>query len=177
MANFKTRHLNSYETIMTKILIDLCINKMILCYSLGLFLFGGCNSNSQKSFESPYATFVTHQTAIDNGNIDVLWNTYSKSYQNQQIRSTWRREWEEINANEQKALLEREITKEKVINDKIAYLLLDSSTLKNERESPFVYFVNESGNWKITTHLDSTFHKFLEQAIESGDYKLPDQQE
>lgn len=162
---------------MTKISDNLCINKTILCYSLGLFLFGGCNSNSQKSFESPYATFVTHQTAIDNGNIDVLWNTYSKSFQNQQIRSTWRREWEEINANEQKALLRREITKEKVINDKIAYLLLDSTTLKNERESPFVYFVNESGNWKITTHLDSTFHKFLEQAIENGDYKLPDQQE
>jgi membrane peptidoglycan carboxypeptidase len=73
-----------------------------------------------------------------------------------------------------RALLRREITKEEVINDQIAYLLFDPTTLENERQSPFFYFIREEGGWKITTHLDSTFHQALEKAIETGDYKLPE---
>tara|TARA_B100001250_G_scaffold414599_1_gene454363 strand:- start:24408 stop:24893 length:486 start_codon:yes stop_codon:yes gene_type:complete len=161
---------------MTNNSVILLIIQRLFYYSLILLFTEACNSQTDKAFDSPYSTFVTHQTAIDEGNTDIIWNTYSKSYQNQQVRSTWRRKWEEMDPSKRKALLRREITKEQVINSRIAYLLLDSTTLTNDRESPFVYFINELGNWKITTHLDSSFHNSLEQAIESGDYKLPDQQ-
>ncbi len=160
---------------MTDKLAILIISRRLFYYILFLFFWEGCNRETDNAFDSPYTTFVTHQTAIDQGNVDLIWNTYSRSYQNQQVRSTWRREWKKMDASERKALLRREITKEQVINDHIAYLLLDSTTLKSDRESPFVYFVKELGHWKITTHLDSTFHNSLEQAIENGDYKLPDQ--
>ena len=141
-----------------------------------LFLGAGCQKKTDNAYDSPYATFSTHQAAIEQNNIELLWETFSTSYKDQQIRSSWRREWQEMDPIERKALLRREITKEQVINDEIAYLLLDSTTLRSDRESPFVYFINELGNWKITTHLDSSFHNSLEQAIENGDYKLPDQQ-
>jgi hypothetical protein len=53
-------------------------------------------------------------------------------------------------------------------------LLFDTSTLGDKRASPFFYFIHEPDGWKITSHLDSTFHQELEQAIERGEYKLPD---
>ena len=72
------------------------------------------------------------------------------------------------------ALLRREISEEEIINDQIAYLLFDPTPLESERQSPFFYFIRENKEWKITTHLDSTFHQALERAIEQGEYKLPE---
>jgi hypothetical protein len=151
------------------------LSKSIFFCSLLLFLASGCQKTTENAFDSPYATFSSHQTAIGQDNIELIWETFSTFYKNQQVRSSWRRQWEQMDSIERKALLQREITKEQVINDEIAYLLLDSTTLKNDRESPFVYFVKEKGKWKITTHLDSTFHNSLERAIETGEYMLPDQ--
>ena len=92
----------------------------------------------------------------------------------QQVRASWRRQWREMPSEKTTALLRREISREEVINDQIAYLLFDPTTLENERQSPFVYFIRENGGWKITTHLDSTFHQALQRAIEMGEYKLPE---
>ena len=151
------------------------LNTRIFCLMLLLFWGASCQRKTDNTFDSPYATFSTHQTAIEQNNIELIWETFSTSYQNQQVRSSWRREWEQMDSIERKALLRREITKEQVINEEIAYLLLDSTTLRSDSEPPFVYFVKEVDDWKITTHLDSTFHNSLERAIESGEYKLPDQ--
>tara|TARA_B100001094_G_scaffold76885_1_gene73230 strand:+ start:221 stop:712 length:492 start_codon:yes stop_codon:yes gene_type:complete len=151
------------------------LNSRIFFYMLLLFLWAGCQKKTDNAYDSPYATFSTHQAAIEQNNIELLWETFSTSYKDQQVRSSWRREWQEMDSIERKALLRREITKEQVINDEIAYLLLDSTTLRSDRESPFIYFVKEVSDWKITTHLDSNFHNSLERAIESGQYKLPDQ--
>ena len=97
-----------------------------------------------------------------------------RTYRDQQVRASWRRQWREMPSEKTTALLRREISKEEVINDQIAYLLFDPTTLENERQSPFFYFIRENGGWKITTHLDSTFHQALERAIEQGEYKLPE---
>jgi hypothetical protein len=133
----------------------------------------GCNAQNG-GYETPYATFRAHQQAIEEGDLDLLWSTYSLAFRDQQVRATWRRYWREMPSEKTRALLRREITKEEVINDQIAYLLFDPTTLENERQSPFFYFIREEGGWKITTHLDSTFHQALEKAIETGDYKLPE---
>ena len=148
----------------------------LLPRALGALLFGillSCSSQDGQ-FETPYDTFRAHQQAIKEGDLDLLWKTYSQAYRDQQVRANWRRQWREMPSEKTTALLRREISKEEVINDQIAYLLFDPTTLENERQSPFSYFIRENGRWKITTHLDSTFHQALERAIEQGEYKLPE---
>ncbi len=149
--------------------------KLFACAATALFLclYWGCDAQNER-FDTPYATFSAHQQAIEKSDLDLLWDTYSLAYRNQQVRATWRRQWREMPPEKTRALLRREITKEEVINDQIAYLLLDPTTLESERQSPFFYFIRESDGWKITTHLDSSFHQALERAIEKGDYKLPE---
>ena len=61
----------------------------------------------------------------------------------------------------------------KTINQRIGYLLFDPTTLNSPQASPFFYFIREPEGWKLTTHLDSLFHRELEQAIAKGEFKLP----
>jgi hypothetical protein len=140
-----------------------------------LCILVGCAQESDKRFDSPEATFHTYRQALEEGDLDLLWSCYSQSYHDQQVRATWRRQWRETAAEKGKALRRREINREQIINEQIAYLLFDASTLENQRQSPFFYFIHEKEGWKITTHLDSTFHRELEAAIERGEFKLPDQ--
>ncbi|MGY8822765.1 MAG: hypothetical protein ACKVJG_02335 [Candidatus Latescibacterota bacterium] len=139
-----------------------------------LSTFTGCSDQDTQRFDTPAATFNTHRQAIEQGDLDLLWETYSLSYRNQQVRATWRRQWQETAPEKIKTLRQREIAREEIINDEIAYLLFDPTTLENERQSPFYYFIREENGWKITTHLDSSFHHALEKAIEQGEYKLPE---
>ena len=148
----------------------------LLPQTFGALLFGlllSCGSQNEQ-FETPYDTFRTHQKAIKEGDLDLLWRTYSLAYRDQQVRASWRRLWREMPSEKTTALLQREISEEEIINDQIAYLLFDPTTLESERQSPFFYFIRENKEWKITTHLDSTFHQALERAIEQGEYKLPE---
>lgn len=148
----------------------------LLPRAFGALLFGlllSCGSQDEQ-FETPYDTFRAHQEAIKEGDLDLLWKTYSLAYRDQQVRASWRRQWREMPNEKTTALLRREISEEEIINDQIAYLLFDPTTLESERQSPFFYFIRESEGWKITTHLDSTFHQALERAIEQGEYKLPE---
>lgn len=139
-----------------------------------LWIFIGCSDQVNQRFDTPAATFQTHRQAANNGDLDLLWETYSLSYRDQQVRATWRRQWQEMAPEKIKGLQQREIAREEIINDEIAYLLFDPTTLEDERQSPFYYFIREDAGWKITTHLDSSFHQALEKAIESGEYKLPE---
>ena len=148
----------------------------LLPRAFGALLFGlllSCGPQDEQ-FKTPYETFRAHQEAIREGDLNLLWKTYSLAYRDQQVRASWRRQWREKPSEKTTALLQREISEEKIINDHIAYLLFDPTTLENERQSPFLYFIRENKEWKITTHLDSTFHQALERAIEQGEYKLPE---
>ena len=142
---------------------------------LVLLVFASCSSEeANQRFSDPAATFQTYKQALEDSNFDLLWECFSLSQKENNERQAWTDDWQQKTQNEIKSHLRREIAQEQIINEHIAYLLFDTSTLGDKRASPFFYFIHEPDGWKITSHLDSTFHQELEQAIERGEYKLPD---
>lgn len=133
-------------------------------------------SRTESRFATPGATFRTYQKAVAAQDLDLLWECYARGFHDSLPagREAWAAEWAAGDPAQRAAELRREITEERVINDRIGYLLFDPSTLTSRRESPFFYFVHETGGWKITTHLDTLFQHELETAIQKGEYKLPD---
>lgn len=132
-------------------------------------------SSEDPAFSTPAATFKTYKHAIATGDLDLLWSCLSTSYQSSVYkgdRAALAREWKEHPEQLQSAL-RREIAQEKPINGRIGYLLFDPTTLNSPQASPFFYFIREAEGWKLTTHLDSLFHRELEQAIAKGEFKLP----
>ena len=106
-----------------------------------------------------------------------MWSCYSQSYKESMFGGdfgAWSRTWQERDADWIQAQLAREITDERVINERIAYLHFDPSTLESAQAPPFSYFLKEADGWKMTTHLDSLFHRELERAIAEGQFNLPD---
>jgi hypothetical protein len=146
-----------------------------LCFLSGLFACMAACGNEDAAFATPAATFKTYKRAIAAGDLDLLWSCLSTSYRNSVYngdRAALAREWQEHPEQLQSAL-RREIAQEKPINDRIGYLLFDPTTLNSPQTSPFFYFIREDEGWKLTTHLDSLFHRELEQAIAKGEFKLP----
>lgn len=142
---------------------------------LALFIFYGCHSEDiDQRFSHPAQTFQTYKYAIENNDFDLLWECFDSSQMEGEDRQDFVEQWRQKTPAEIKGHLRREIAEERIINERIGYLLFDSSTLGDERSSPFFYFLRDSSGWKITSHLDSTFHQELEQAIERGEFKLPD---
>ena len=141
-----------------------------------LIAFGGCGDKEigEQRFADPASTFRTYKQALEQGDYDLLWECYSLSQKGDEERQAWLERWRQRPSAEIKARLRHEISQEQIINERIGYLLFDASTLSDKRASPFFYFIREGDGWKITSHLDSTFHHELEQAIERGEYKLPD---
>jgi len=135
----------------------------------------GC-SKTDLRFASPAATFKTYQKALATRDLDLLWSCYSDTYKASLApdRDAWIRAWEQKSDAQIAAELRREIAEEQTINDRIGYLLFDATTLESKQASPFFYFMRDQGSWKITTHLDSVFHRELERAINRGEFKLPD---
>lgn len=132
-------------------------------------------SSEDPAFSTPAATFKTYKQAIATGDLDLLWSCLSVSYRASiynDDRAALAREWKEHPEQLQSAL-RREIAQEKAINGRIGYLLFDPTTLSSPQVSPFFYFIREPKGWKLTTHLDSLFHRELEQAIAKGEFKLP----
>lgn len=145
--------------------------QLLLCLALVL----GCNSGDiDQRFSHPAQTFQTYKYALENRDFDLLWECFNSSQREGEDRRGFVERWQQKTPAEIKAHLRREIAEERIINERIGYLLFDSSTLDDERASPFFYFLRDPSGWKITSHLDSTFHQELEQAIERGEYKLPD---
>ncbi|HIG52587.1 MAG TPA: hypothetical protein EYG11_20440 [Candidatus Latescibacteria bacterium] len=142
---------------------------------LALLVFASCSSEeANQRFSDPAATFQTYKHALEESDFDLLWECFSLSQKESSERQAWIDDWRQKTQNEIKSHLRREIAQEQIINKRIAYLLFDTSTLGDKRASPFFYFIHEPDGWKITSHLDTTFHQELEQAIESGEYKLPE---
>ena len=143
---------------------------LLLC---ALSALVGCH-REDPAFASPAATFKTYKNALAAGDMDLLWSCLSASYRASAYgddRAALTREWEK-DPRPLKAALRREIAGEQLINERIGYLLFDATTLAPQ-VSPFFYFIREPEGWKITTHLDSLFHRELEQAIARGEFKLP----
>ena len=142
----------------------------------GLFASGCGDEAVDSRFASPYDTFKARQQALAKRDFALLWSCFSDSYRTGVYEGnfeTWMREWGQKGDDEIETELRREIAEERLINEHIGYLLFDTSTLESPRSSPFFYFIREADGWKITTFLDSVFHRELEQAIERGEYHLP----
>ena len=145
--------------------------QLFLCLAL---LYGCASEDTDQRFAHPAQTFQTYKSALEDRDFGLLWECFNASQQDGEDRQDFIERWQQKTPAEIKAQLRREIAEERIINERIGYLLFDSSTLDDERTSPFFYFLRDSDGWKITSHLDSTFHQELEQAIERGEFKLPD---
>ena len=152
-----------------------------LIFVLGLLILlslSGCGGEDETEgpFSSPYATFKTRQQALAAKDFDLLWSCLSTNYKMGVYKGdfeTWKREWSQKGDGAIENELRREVTDERLINQRIGYLLFDTSTLDSSRASPFFYFIREPEGWKVTTFLDSVFHQELEQAISRGKFLLP----
>ena len=145
---------------------------------LGLLSIFSCGGENQAEgpFSSPYATFKTRQQALAAKDFDLLWSCLSTNYKTGLYKGdfeTWKQEWDQKGDDAIESELRREVADERLINQRIGYLLFDSSTLDSSRASPFFYFIREPEGWKVTTFLDSVFHQELEQAISRGEFLLP----
>ena len=133
----------------------------------------GCGETDLR-FVSPAATFETYQQALANRDMELLWSCYSETYKAglPAGHQGWTREWMQKTDAQLAAERGRQIAAERLINERIGYLLFDPTTLESKQTSPFFYFIQEKDGWKLTTHLDSVFHRELEQAIDRGEFQL-----
>lgn len=146
-----------------------------LVVAVACLLGGAACSRSGDRFASPGATLQTYRSAVEKGNPAQIWSCYSQGYQRQVAGgfATWSEEWQRRPPAETAAEANRPVAVEKVINDRIAFILFETTGARPRQANPFFYFVHEPEGWKITSHLDSTFHRELERAIERGEFKLP----
>ena len=93
---------------------------------------------------NPARTFQTYKSALENRDFDLLWECFNASQLEGEDRQDFIERWRQKTPAEIKAQLRREIAEERIINDRIGYLLFDSSTLDDERTSPFFYFLRDS---------------------------------
>ena len=126
------------------------------------------------AFASPAATFSTFSKALADDDWAAAWACYSASYRagiHQDDMDAWARQLRS-DPNYLGSIQRREISAERAINSRIGYLLFDSTTLDSPQQSPFFYFIREAQRWKITTHLDTVFHRELEDSIARGEFDL-----
>lgn len=135
-----------------------------------------CGPSADARYNSPALTYRTYARAVAAGDAEAAWACFSPSYQSLQYdldpgrwRAEFKRRWAELKRAEER----REIAEERVLNERLAFLLFDAATMTSDKESPFVYFLRDSQGWKMTTHLDTVFHRELERAIARGEYRLP----
>ncbi len=133
---------------------------MLLAGLFSALIWLGCGDRTggETAYSTPAATFKTLTQALST---DVLKGD----------QAAWVEQMQRDPA-QIKAITRREITAERAINERIGYLLFDPSTLPTPRQSPFFYFIREAQGWKITSHLDTVFHRELEEAIQKGQFKL-----
>lgn len=142
---------------------------------VALLLVQGACRRQEGRFADPAVTFKTYKQALAAGDFGRAWSCYSARYRGTALgdSATWASQWRQKPSALQ-AELRREIASERLINDRIAYLMFDPTTISSPQASPFFYFIHEPDGWKITTHLDTLFHQELEKAIASGDFRLPE---
>lgn len=142
---------------------------------LGLTFLLACGEAPDARFASPASTFRTYRGALAAGDGETAWSCLSRSHRERDLGGDLAA-WRTSVAGEKGRRLAREvarleISEERRINDRVAYLQFDRSTVP-QGEGPFYYFVRDPDGWKITIHTDSLFRAELEAAIESGQYRL-----
>ena len=142
---------------------------------LGLTFLLACGEAPDARFASPASTFRTYRGALAAGDGETAWSCLSRSHRERDLGGDLAA-WRTSVAGEKGRRLAREvarleISEERRINDRVAYLQFDRSTVP-QGEGPFYYFVRDRDGWKITIHTDSLFRAELEAAIEGGQYRL-----
>jgi len=144
---------------------------------LALLLACGVScTRDDRRYESPLATYETYVEGVLSQDTLAVWNCFSLSFRQSEYGSdyaNWQRKWEEETAELTRAAQRRQIAEEGPINQRIAFLRFDPTTLASTRVTPFFYFIHDSDGWKVTSYLDSSFHAELERAIEQGEFSLP----
>ena len=142
---------------------------------LGLVLLLACGEALDPRFASPASTFHTYREALSQSDGETAWACLSESHRERDLGSD-PQAWNAFMAGEEgrrlaRQVARREISEERRINDRVAYLQFDRTTVP-EGEGPFFYFLRDPDGWKITTHTDSLFRAELEAAIEKGHFRL-----
>jgi hypothetical protein len=124
---------------------------------------------------TPASTFATYRDALTAGDAETSWACLSEGHRRLVYDDDLHR-WRDHLATEGRALARAgrrlEISAEREINERLAFLQFDETTV-SPGQTPFYYYVREPEGWKITTHLDSLFRRELEAAIETGQFRLP----
>ena len=153
--------------------LSLCQRRLLVVLLVCGF---GCAGNDDPRYASPLATYATYLQGVLSQDTLAVWECFSLSFRKSEYDSDyakWQAQWP-IQANELTlAAKRRQIAEEGPINDRIAFVRFDVTTLASSRVTPFFYFIHDADGWKITSYLDSTFHAELERAIDEGTFTLP----
>ena len=147
----------------------------VLGASLALAFAFAC-AEDDPQYASPMATYETYVNGVLAQDTLAVWDCFSLSLRESEYASdyaNWQKQWPTQASELTRAAKRRQIAEEGPINDRIAFLRFDPTTLASSRVSPFFYFIHDSDGWKITSYLDSTFHAELEQAIAEGEFSIP----
>ena len=124
-------------------------------------------------FSTPATTFRTYREALTRGDAETSWLCLSSGYRQLEFEGNADRWAAHIEGPSVSREVDRlEIGQETEINDRLAFLQFDPSTVGPGR-APFYYFLYEAEGWRITTHLDSLFRVEVAAAIERDDFSLP----
>jgi hypothetical protein len=126
-------------------------------------------------YGTPASTLRTYQDAVRSNDPQASWACFSRGYQAQAPGGylAWQKDWGQRPAAARELEGGRTVALERVINEKVAFILLQTENLPPRPGGPFVYFVREADGWKMTSHMDTTFHHELETAIARGEFRLP----
>ena len=130
---------------------------------------------AKPGFTSPAVTYGTYVQAVLDGDADGVWECFSASYRASEYggeRSAWQVKWQSSRDELVDQARRRQIADERIISERIGYVLVDASTLTSPQQSPFYYFLREPDGWKMTSFTDSTFHAELENSIERGKFEI-----
>lgn len=142
---------------------------------LALLVFAACADDDPR-YASPLATYETYVQGVLAQDTLAVWDCLSHSMRESEYSSdyvNWQKQWTAEVVELTRAARRRQIAEEGSINDRIAFLRFDPTTLASSRVTPFFYFIHDSDGWKITSYLDSTFHTELERAIAEGEFTIP----
>ena len=154
-----------------------CFCVLLKLALVALSLSWAACSPSDPQYSTPALTWKTYVRAVAHGDAQAAWACFSPSYQSYQYGADptqWATELERQGADMKRGNKRCAIVEERILTKRLAYLLFDADALPSDRKSPFVYFLLDRGNWRMTTHVDTVFHRELERAIARGEYRLPD---
>jgi hypothetical protein len=140
-----------------------------------LLLLAACADDDLR-YGSPLATYQTYVEGVVAQDTLAVWDCFSHSMRESEYGAdyaNWQKRWSAEIGDLTRAARRRQIAEEGPINDRIAFLRFDPTTLASSRVTPFFYFIRDSDGWKITSYLDSTFHAELERAIAEGEFTIP----